>query len=72
MAKEEVTVCLPPCDKGEAHEAISAVMAPYDYNREDVPDDPEWTGEWDYWRIDGRRWGQNSLPEPSQVNCTAT
>ena len=47
-------------------------MAPYDYNREDVPDDPEWTGEWDYWQIDGRRWGQNPLPEPSQVNCTAT
>ncbi|MGW3246126.1 hypothetical protein [Streptomyces sp. NPDC001070] len=29
-------------------------MAPYDYNREDVPDDPDWMGEWDYWRVDGR------------------
>jgi hypothetical protein len=54
MVKENVTVCLPLCDRGEVHEAISAAMAPYDYNREDVPDDPEWMAEWDYWQIDGR------------------
>lgn len=54
MARERVTVCLPPCDPGDVQDAISAAMAPYDYNREDVPDDPEWMGEWDYWQIDGR------------------
>ncbi len=53
MAKERVTVCLPAGHRGEVHEAIGAALAPYDYNREDVPHDPEWMGEWDHWQIDG-------------------
>jgi hypothetical protein len=54
MAKERVTVCVPPCDSGDVLGVIGAAMAPYDYNRDPVPGEPEVETWWDYWRIDGR------------------
>ncbi|WP_217555758.1 hypothetical protein [Streptomyces sp. GbtcB6] len=53
MAKERVTVCVPPCDPGDVVRAISAAMAPYDYNRDVGVGDPDVETWWDYWRIDG-------------------
>ncbi|MDC0772942.1 hypothetical protein [Streptomyces sp. HD] len=55
MAKQRITVCLPPCDQDDPESlrrAIGRAMAPYDYNREDSPH-PDWVGEWDYWFISG-------------------
>src|SRR2546423_10976935 len=54
MAKERVTVCVPPCDPGDVVEAIGAAMAPYDYNRDAGVGDPDVETWWDYWQIDGR------------------
>ncbi|MGW2724146.1 hypothetical protein [Streptomyces sp. NPDC001492] len=54
MAKERVTVCVPPCDPGDVVEAIGAAMARYDYNRDDGVGDPDDETWWDYWQIDGR------------------
>ncbi|MEU2778450.1 hypothetical protein ABZ646_37630 [Streptomyces sp. NPDC007162] len=54
MAKERVTVCLPPCDPGDVVQAIGAAMAPFDYNRDVGVGDPDVETWWDYWRIDGR------------------
>ena len=53
MAKERVTVCLPPCDPEDVIEAIGAAMAPYDYNRDAGVGDPDAETWWDYWQIDG-------------------
>lgn len=55
MAKGRVTVCVPACDPEDPESlrrAIGQAMAPYDYNREDIPH-PDWVGEWDYWAISG-------------------
>ncbi|MFT9671627.1 hypothetical protein ACMZ5F_29730 [Streptomyces rhizosphaericola] len=51
MAKQCVTVCLPPCAPGEALDrAIAEAMAPFDMNRQDdLPGSGD--GEWDYWYI---------------------
>jgi hypothetical protein len=54
MANERVTVCVPGCDPRDVPQAIGAAMAPYDYNRDFVPGEPEVETWWDYWRIDGR------------------
>ena len=54
MAKERVTVCVPPCDPGDVVEAIGTAMAPYDYNRDAGVGDPDVETWWDYWQIDGR------------------
>jgi hypothetical protein len=54
VAKERVTVCVPPCAPEDVHRAIGAAMVPYDYNREPTPGEPEVETWWDYWRIDGR------------------
>ncbi|MHB9862031.1 hypothetical protein [Streptomyces sp. YIM S03343] len=51
MAKERVTVCLPPCDPGDVVQAVSAAMAPYDYNRDAGVGDPDVETWWDYWQI---------------------
>ncbi|MDC2957045.1 hypothetical protein PO587_21520 [Streptomyces gilvifuscus] len=51
MAKESVTVCLPPCAPQDVHRAVGAAMAPYDYNGEPVPGGPEVETWWDYWFI---------------------
>lgn len=64
MAKARVTVCVPPCDPDDPESlrrAIGRAMAPYDYNREDIPH-PDWVGEWDYWFISGGRWTFAVLP----------
>ncbi|MFD5540384.1 hypothetical protein ACFWIJ_21840 [Streptomyces sp. NPDC127079] len=53
MAKERVTVCVPPCDPGDVVQAITAAMAPYDYNRDAGVGDPDIETWWDYWQIDG-------------------
>ncbi|MER8007215.1 hypothetical protein [Streptomyces sp. NPDC094149] len=53
MAKERVTVCVPPCDPGDVAEAIGAAMAPFDYNRDVGVGDPDVETWWDYWQIDG-------------------
>jgi hypothetical protein len=53
MAKQRITVCVPSCDPDDPealHRAIGRAMAPYDYNREDIPH-PGWVGEWDHWFI---------------------
>jgi hypothetical protein len=55
MAKGRVTVCVPACDPEDPESlrrAIGRAMAPYDYDREDIPH-PDWVGEWDYWVISG-------------------
>lgn len=54
MAKERVTVCVPPCDPVDVVQAITAAMAPYDYNRGAGVGDPNVETWWDYWQIDGR------------------
>lgn len=54
MAKERVTVCVPPCAPEDVHRAIGAAMAPYDYNRDAGVGDPDDETWWDYWQIDGR------------------
>ncbi|MGI5142718.1 hypothetical protein [Streptomyces sp. CA-106110] len=41
MAKERVTVCVRGCGPRDVSEAIGAAMAPYDYNRDFVPGEPE-------------------------------
>jgi hypothetical protein len=49
VAKERVTVCVPPCGPGDVQGAIGAAMAPYDCNREPTPGEPEvetWRGFW--------------------------
>ncbi|MFE2015210.1 hypothetical protein [Streptomyces sp. NPDC059491] len=51
MAKERITVCLPACEPAELRQAIERAMAPYRYEREDMPAD--WVGEWDYWYVSG-------------------
>ncbi|MFF4895074.1 hypothetical protein [Streptomyces sp. NPDC001068] len=53
MAKERVTVCLPPCEPGDVFQAITAAMAPFDYNRDPGVGDPDVETWWDYWQIDG-------------------
>ncbi|WP_369222612.1 hypothetical protein AB5J52_15110 [Streptomyces sp. R39] len=53
MAKERVTVCLPPCDPGDVVQAVCAAMAPFDYNRDVGVGDPDVETWWDYWQIDG-------------------
>ncbi|MFF8716507.1 hypothetical protein ACF07T_34510 [Streptomyces sp. NPDC015184] len=52
MAKQRVTVCVPPCAPEDLHRFIGRAMAPFDYNRTDHPD-PDWVGEWDYWFVSG-------------------
>jgi hypothetical protein len=54
MAKERVTVCVPPCDPGDLVQAITAAMAPFDYNRDAGVGDQDVETWWDYWQIDGR------------------
>ncbi|MFG2961979.1 hypothetical protein ACGFZS_01730 [Streptomyces sp. NPDC048288] len=53
MAREQVTVCLPPCDPGDVVRAVGAAMAPYDYNRDAGVGDPDAETWWDYWQVDG-------------------
>ncbi|MFD4600883.1 hypothetical protein ACFWPQ_23015 [Streptomyces sp. NPDC058464] len=53
MAKERVTVCVPPCDPGDVVRAIGAAMAPFDYNRDVGVGGPDVETWWDYWQIDG-------------------
>ncbi|MGW2180285.1 hypothetical protein ACWCXX_19680 [Streptomyces sp. NPDC001732] len=52
MAKQRITVCIPPCAPEDLHRAIGQAMAPFDCNRPDCPD-PDWVGEWDYWFVSG-------------------
>ncbi|MEU6200249.1 hypothetical protein [Streptomyces sp. NPDC047061] len=53
MARERVTVCVPPCDPGDVVRAIGAAMAPFDYNRDVGVGGPDVETWWDYWQIDG-------------------
>ncbi|MFD4600891.1 hypothetical protein ACFWPQ_23055 [Streptomyces sp. NPDC058464] len=64
MAKERVTVCLPPCDPGDVVQAIGAAMAPFDYNRDPGVGGPDVETWWDYWQIDGR--GREFLVVPGR------
>jgi hypothetical protein len=41
MEKERVTVCVRGCDPQDLPQAIGAAMAPYDYNGDFVPGEPE-------------------------------
>ncbi|MFF2848403.1 hypothetical protein ACFVT5_19075 [Streptomyces sp. NPDC058001] len=52
MAKQRITVCLPPVGPDGLKQAIGRAMAPFRYDREDVPH-PDWVGEWDYWFVSG-------------------
>ncbi|MFJ7078431.1 hypothetical protein [Streptomyces sp. NPDC098781] len=55
MAKGRVTVCVSPSapeDPESLRRAIGGAMAPYDYDRADIPH-PDWVGEWDYWAVSG-------------------
>lgn len=61
MSKERVTVCLPPCDRSEVLQAITAAMAPYDINAP-LPYPPGVEGEWDYWSVDSANMPLRLLP----------
>ncbi|MEU1599195.1 hypothetical protein ABZ468_41925 [Streptomyces sp. NPDC005708] len=41
MAKERVTGCVRGCGPRDVLQAIGMAMAPYDYNRDFVPGEPE-------------------------------
>ncbi|MFJ9809270.1 hypothetical protein ACIRTB_13685 [Streptomyces sp. NPDC101158] len=49
MARELLTVCLPPMEVRAVPDAIARAMAPYDMNGDHVP----YQGEWDAWSIGG-------------------
>ncbi|MGI5239870.1 hypothetical protein [Dactylosporangium sp. CA-139066] len=52
MTKFRVNVCLQPCAADEVHAKLAAAMAPFDQN---LTDDWNPAGEWDWWRIDASR-----------------
>ncbi|MDX3801981.1 hypothetical protein [Streptomyces sp. AK04-3B] len=52
MAKQRITVCLPPVGPDGLKQAIGQAMAPFWYDREDRPH-PDWVGEWSYWFVSG-------------------
>jgi hypothetical protein len=49
MTKFHVNVCLEPPSAGDVNAALTAAMAPFDYN---LTDDWNPVGEWDWWCID--------------------
>ncbi|MFF0479457.1 hypothetical protein [Streptomyces sp. NPDC004284] len=51
MAKQRVTVCLPPCAPDDLRPALRAAMAPFEYDAQTGRSDEEWQGEWDYWYV---------------------
>ncbi|MGM9469042.1 hypothetical protein [Streptomyces murinus] len=65
MAEQRITVCVePPADPTDPdtlRAAIGKAMAPYFYDREDIPH-PDWVGEWDYWAISGANFAFAVLP----------
>ncbi|MFF5013744.1 hypothetical protein [Streptomyces sp. NPDC001165] len=66
MAKQRITVCVPPpsapADPDALRQAIGEAMAPHYYWREDRPH-PDWVGEWDYWFISGSNCPFAVLPD---------
>ncbi|MBT1091910.1 hypothetical protein [Streptomyces sp. Tu102] len=48
MAREVLTVCLPPTDPGTVRRAIAEAIAPFDHNAEGEDLEP---GEWDVWSL---------------------
>ncbi|MEU1401466.1 hypothetical protein ABZ471_03720 [Streptomyces sp. NPDC005728] len=65
MGKQRMTVCIQPpggpAGPDALRRAIGEAMAPYCYDREDIPH-PGWVGEWDYWFISGANCGFVILP----------
>ncbi|MER7752610.1 hypothetical protein [Kitasatospora sp. NPDC097643] len=53
MARDLLTVCLPPTPPGEVAAALDTVMARYSYDFEAQPGGPAWQGEWDSWHVYG-------------------
>ncbi|MER7540833.1 hypothetical protein ABTX77_39635 [Streptomyces sp. NPDC097704] len=51
MAKERVTVCLPPCAPDDLRPALAAAMAPFEYDAQADRPAEERQGEWDYWYV---------------------
>ncbi|GAA1040515.1 hypothetical protein GCM10009566_31290 [Streptomyces murinus] len=68
MAEQHMTVCVEPpddpADPDALRAAIGKAMAPYFYDREDIPH-PDWVGEWDYWAISGANFSLR--PRPGDV-----
>ncbi|MER8182602.1 hypothetical protein [Kitasatospora sp. NPDC094015] len=53
MARDLLTVVLPPTPPGEVMAALDAAMAPFDYNFDEQPGGPAWQGKWDWWHVYG-------------------
>nr|WP_144298882.1 hypothetical protein [Streptomyces sp. TLI_235] len=60
MARDMLTVCLPPTDPDDVPQALSVAMAPFWYDAQPAPDGT-WQGEWDWWHIFGGD-GPHGLP----------
>ncbi|MEU8927602.1 hypothetical protein AB0D10_42980 [Kitasatospora sp. NPDC048545] len=65
MARDLLTVCLPPTPPGGVTAAIAAAMAPYDYDFEEQPGGPAWQGEWDSWHVYGGHDGDGFPVSPA-------
>ncbi|GAA1245146.1 hypothetical protein GCM10009665_39980 [Kitasatospora nipponensis] len=60
MTRDLITVCLPPSDPDEVSAALTAAMAPFEYDGQPAGPGGEWQGEWDWWHVFGGD-GENGL-----------
>ncbi|MET8630999.1 hypothetical protein ABZW30_46215 [Kitasatospora sp. NPDC004669] len=52
MARDMLTVCLPPTDPADVPHALAAAMAPF-WNDAEIPSGGVWQGEWQWWHVFG-------------------
>ena len=64
MARDIITVCLPPTAPADVPDALAAAMAPFWNDAEIAPGD-DWQGEWEWWHIFGGHDAQALAVRPS-------